>query len=207
MILSDKDIKGSIKSGRITIEPYDEKFIQPASIDLHLDKNFLIFDITQHICIDVKKPIDNLMKSIVISEDEAFVIHPGEFALANTLEKVGVANDMVGRLEGKSSLGRIGLIIHATAGYLDPGNNLRLTLELSNVGKLPIKLYYKMPIAQMSFTPLSSPAEVSYGDKKLNSKYYGADVAQASKMYLNFEENKKSQEVMLEEGKKEEIKS
>ncbi len=210
MILSDKDIKKFLKEGRITIEPFSEKSIQPASVDLHLDKNFLVFNINQHIVIDVKKPVDDLMEKIVIDENGYFIIHPGEFALGNTLEKVGVANNMVGRLEGKSSLGRLGLIIHATAGYLDPGNNLKLTLELSNVGKLPIKLYYKMPIAQMSFTPLSSEAEISYGDKRLNSKYYGAEEPQASKMYLNFDgaENKSSSPLaggLLKEGKIENI--
>lgn len=186
MILSDKDIKSALKSGRITIKPLFKNSIQPASVDVHLDNQFLVFDVAQHTCIDVKKPVDNLMKKIFIDKEGSFIIHPGEFVLGNTYEKIGVADDMVGRLEGKSSLGRLGLIIHATAGYLDPGNNLKLTLELSNIGKLPIKLYYKMPIAQMSFTPLSSHAEIPYGDKRINSKYYGAEEPQASMMYKNF---------------------
>lgn len=186
MILSDHDIKKALASGRISVEPLFEKAIQPASIDLHLDKNFLLFNRKGHTCIDVKKPVDNLMEKVVIKEDEYFVIHPGEFVLANVFEKTGVGNDIVGRLEGKSSLGRIGLIIHATAGFLDPGNNLKMTLELSNVGSLPIKLYYKMPIAQMAFEPLSSPVEVAYGDKRLNSKYYGDEEPKASQMSKNF---------------------
>lgn len=186
MILSDKDIKKAMKDGRISVEPLFEKAIQPASVDLHLDKNFLIFNRKGHTCIDVKNPVDDLMDKVVIKEDGFFIIHPGEFVLGNIFETTGVDNTMVGRLEGKSSLGRIGLIIHATAGFLDPGNKLKMTLELSNVGSLPIKLYYKMPIAQMAFEPLSSPAEVSYGDKKLNSKYYGDTEPKASMMHKNF---------------------
>lgn len=186
MILSDRDIKVALKSGRISVEPMFENAIQPASVDLHLDKNFLIFNRKGHTCIDVKKPVDNLMEKVVIEEDGFFVIHPGEFVLANIFETTGVSNDIVGRLEGKSSLGRIGLIIHATAGFLDPGNSLKMTLELSNVGSLPIKLYYKMPIAQMAFEPLSSPAEIVYGDKRLHSKYFGDNEPKASQMSKNF---------------------
>lgn len=186
MILSDHDIKESLKSGRIFVDPFDESFIQPASIDLRLDNKFLVFNITNHEAIDVRRPVDNLMTKVEIEEDQPFILHPGEFALGNIFETVGVGNDMVGRLEGKSSLGRLGIIIHATAGYLDPGNRLKLTLELSNVGALPVKLYYKMKIAQMSFSPLSSPCEKPYGSKELNSKYYGAMEPQASKMWQNF---------------------
>ena len=130
------------------------------------------------------------MRKVVIEDDGAFILHPGEFALGAIYEEIGVGNDVVGRLEGKSSLGRLGIIIHATAGYLDPGNKLKLTLELSNIGALPVKLYYKMPIAQMAFTPLSSECETPYGDKKLNSKYYGAQEPQASQMHKNFTEEK-----------------
>ncbi|HOY56170.1 MAG TPA: dCTP deaminase [bacterium] len=185
MILSDRGIKKALADGRITIEPLFDNSIQPASVDLHLDKLFLVFDVSRHTCIDVKKPVDNLMKKVEM-EDDYFIIHPGEFVLGNIFEKTGVASDMVARLEGKSSLGRLGLIIHATAGFLDPGNNLKMTLELSNMGKLPIKLYYKMPIAQMAFEEISSGADIPYGDKRLNSKYYGDTEPQASKMHLNF---------------------
>ena len=190
MILSDKDILKAVEKGRIKISPFEKKFIQPASVDLRLDNRFLVFKNTIHSCIDVKKPVDNLMEKITIGGGGFFVVHPGEFALGLTYEMVGVDDAMVGRLEGKSSLGRLGIIIHATAGYLDPGNHLKLTLELSNLGKLPVKLYPGMPIAQMSFSPLSSAAENPYGSDKLKSKYYGATEPQASKMYRNFgEEN------------------
>ena len=127
-----------------------------------------------------------MMDEVLIDEEHPFILHPGEFALGMTFEKIGVSDQMVGRLEGKSSLGRLGVIIHATAGYLDPGNFLKMTLELHNVGQLPIKLYYKMPIGQMSFSPLSSRAEHPYGSSKLGSKYYGAERPQASQYYKNF---------------------
>lgn len=189
MILSDKDIKKFLETKRITVEPLFPNSIQPASVDLHLGSDFLIFKNTGHICIDLKEPIDEIMTEVTIDKDRQFILHPGEFALGMTYEVVGVADDMVGRLEGKSSLGRVGLIIHATAGYLDPGNKLKMTLELHNISNLPIKLYYKMPIAQLSFTPLSSAAEHPYGKDQLNSKYYGAMKPQASQYWKNFEKN------------------
>ncbi len=190
MILSDKDIKKALQEGKITVDPLFPDSIQPASIDLHLGSEFLIFRNTASVCIDVKQPLDDLMEKVTIERDRPFVLHPREFALGLTYETIGVATDMVGRLEGKSSLGRVGLIIHATAGYIDPGNKLKVTLELHNIANLPIKLYYKMPIAQMSFTPLSSPAEVPYGNEKLKSKYYGATAPQPSQYYKNFVNNK-----------------
>ena len=189
MILSDADIKKHLENGKITVEPLFPKAIQPASVDLHLGADFLIFKSTGHVCIDPKENIDEMMESVTINDEKQFILHPGEFALGLTYEVVGVADDMVGRLEGKSSLGRIGLIIHATAGYLDPGNKLKMTLELHNISGLPIKLYYKMPIAQLSFTPLSSKAEVPYGIDGLNSKYYGAMKPQASQYHKNFTKN------------------
>ena len=189
MILSDRDIKKSLKDGRIKIEPLFPNSIQPASVDLHLGPDFLFFRTSEHVCIDPKEPIDNMMESTTINAKKQFIIHPGEFALGMTYEVVGVADDMVGRLEGKSSLGRIGLIIHATAGYLDPGNKLKMTLELHNNSPVPIKLYYKMPIAQISFTPLSSVAEHPYGKSKLGSKYFGAMKPQASQYWRNFKKN------------------
>ncbi|OGE87613.1 MAG: dCTP deaminase [Candidatus Doudnabacteria bacterium RIFCSPLOWO2_02_FULL_49_13] len=189
MILSDKDIKKYLKTGRISVDPLFPNSIQPASIDLHLGKDFMFFRTDNHTCIDPKLPLDDMMERVSISEKRQFILHPGEFALGMTYETVGVSDDMVGRLEGKSSLGRIGLIIHATAGYLDPGNKLKMTLELHNISILPIKLYYKMPIAQISFTPLSSPADSAYGNKKLGSKYFGATKPQASQYYKNFLKN------------------
>lgn len=189
MILADRDIKKALKEGRISIEPMFPNALQPASVDLHLGGEFLVFRTTDQVCIDPKEPIDTIMERVHIDEHRQFVLHPGEFALGMMYETTGVGDDIVGRLEGKSSLGRIGLLIHATAGYLDPGNKLKMTLELHNVSPLPIKLYYKMPIAQMSYTPLSSAAEHPYGKSKLGSKYYGAMKPQASQYWKNFKKN------------------
>ena len=189
MILSDRDIKKYLKSGKIAVEPLFPNAIQPASVDLHLGADFLVFKSTGHVCIDPKEKIDEMMEKVRIDDKKQFILHPGEFALGLTYEVVGVADDMVGRLEGKSSLGRIGLIIHATAGYLDPGNKLKMTLELHNISGLPIKLYYKMPIAQLSFTPLSGKAEKAYGVGALGSKYFGAMKPQASQYHKNFTKN------------------
>jgi dCTP deaminase len=189
VILSDKDIKKALKGGKITIDPLFPKSVQPASVDLHLGCDFLVFRTHKDVCIDPKNPIEYLMDKVFINDKKQFIIHPGEFALGMTYEIIGVADDMVGRLEGKSSIGRMGLIIHATAGYLDPGNKLKMTLELHNVSTLPIKLYYKMPIAQMSFTPLSSRAEHPYNKKRFGSKYYGNMKPKASQYWKNFKEN------------------
>lgn len=192
MILSDRDIMKEIKSGEITLRPFRKEYVQPASVDLHLDRHFLVFDTARHFVIDPKAPAQDLMKPVEIKENEAFILHPNEFALGLIHEETGVSAKLVGRLEGKSSLGRLGLIIHTTAGYLDPGNSLKMTLELYNAGKLPIKLYYKMPIGQMAFEYLSSPCEKPYGSKGLNSKYYGDTKPVASKMHLNFGKAKRS---------------
>ena len=189
MILSDKDIKKALKDGRITVDPLFPHSIQPASVDVHLGPNFLIFRTDEHVCIDPKLPVDDIMEEVNIDEHRQFVIHPGQFALGMTYEIVGVSEDMVCRLEGKSSLGRIGLIIHATAGYIDPGNKLKITLELHNIANLPIKLYYKMPIAQVSFSPVSSPVEVAYGTEGLNSSYFGDMKPKASQYWKNFTKN------------------
>ena len=186
MILSDRDIKKEIKNGGIIVEPYDEKYVQPASIDLHLDKEFLVFNTVKNFVIDVRQKAENLMDRITIDDDTPFILHPGEFALGLIMEEAGVSSRVVGRLEGKSSLGRLGLIIHTTAGYLDPGNSLKMTLELFNAGPLPIKLYYKMPIGQMAFEYLSSECEKPYGSDGLNSKYFGDKLPRASEMYKNF---------------------
>ena len=186
MILSDRDIKKAIKKGEITVKPFNLKYIQPASIDLRLGNRFLLFMRAQHFVIDVKKPVDEYMSELIIKPNKPFILHPGEFALGTILEKTGVGNDMVGRLEGKSSLGRLGVIVHATAGFLDPGNCLNMTLELHNVGVLPVMLYYKMPIAQMAFETLSSPAEKPYNKRK-ESKYLAATTAQPSQMWKNFQ--------------------
>ncbi len=190
MILSDKDIKKEIKKGNIILKPFKKERVQPASIDLTLDKEFLVFDTNKNFLIDVKNPTEGLMKKAVMGKEGFFILHPGEFSLALIREETGIGANLVGRLEGKSSLGRLGLIIHTTAGYLDPGNCLKMTLELFNAGKLPIKLYYKMPIAQMAFEYLSCECEKPYGSEGLNSKYYGDKTVRASLMYKNFNKNK-----------------
>ncbi len=190
MILSDRDIRRALKAGQISIIPYDEHNLQPASIDLHLDKHFLVFDTRKNSVIDPKKPIDALMREVEINEDEPFVLHPGEFALGLILEETGVGDDFVGRLEGKSSVGRLGVLIHVTTGFLDPGNKLKMTLELHNTSELPILLYYKMPIAQIAFEKISSKAENPYGSKSLTSKYSGDTKPVASQMYKNWDPQK-----------------
>lgn len=186
MILSDRDILKELKSGEIVIKPFKKACVQPASYDVHLGNVFLIFNVNQNFVIDPKVPSKNLMKEIEIKGDEAFILHPGEFALGMLIEETGVSDKLVGRLEGKSSLGRLGLIIHTTAGFLDAGNCLRMTLELFNAGRIPIKLYHKMPIGQMAFEYLSSPCLRPYGSEGLNSKYKGDTKPVASKMHLNF---------------------
>jgi dCTP deaminase len=187
MVLSDKDIKKEVKSGHIIINPFQEEMVQPASVDLHLDKDFLIFNTIDNCVIDVKNKTDNLMTEKVIDEEKPFILQPQQFALGLILEETGVSERLVGRLECKSSLGRLGLIIHTTAGYLDPGNSLKMTLELFNAGPLPIKLYYNMKIGQMAFEYLSSPCEKPYGSEGLNSKYYKDQKPKASQMYKNFD--------------------
>jgi dCTP deaminase len=189
MILSDKDIKKSLESGQIVVDPLFPSAIQPASVDVHLGADFLIFEPSKHIVIDPKESVDDMMKEVTIDENNQFILHPGEFALGMTYEVIGLGNDVVGHLNGKSSLGRIGLIVHATAGFIDPGNKLKITLELHNIANMPIKLYYKMPIGQMIFMQLSSEAEVPYGKGELGSKYYGAYKPQASQYYKNFTKN------------------
>jgi dCTP deaminase len=190
MILSDRDIRKYLKLGEIKIDPFDEKYLQPASVDLHLDKYFLVFDTKKNYVIDPKKPMDEMMKEIAIEDEEPFVLHPGEFALGMIFEKTGVSDSLVGRLEGRSSVGRMGLLIHITAGFLDPGNDLKMTLELHNTATMPILLYYKMPIAQMAFEKLTSKCEKPYGSKS-TSKYVGDIKPKASQMWKNFVINEK----------------
>ncbi len=186
MILSDSSIREGVKKGSIFIDPFSEEFLQPASYDLHLDRYFMLFNKENIGMIDVKEKPVNLMREIDIGEGGSFIIHPNEFVLANIKEITGVDNHHVGRLEGKSSLGRIGLIIHATAGFLDPGNKLRMTLELTNVSPLPIKMYENMKIAQIAFEELDKACEKPYGSDGLNSKYVGDEKVKASQMWKNF---------------------
>lgn len=185
MILSDVDIKKCLNTGDISVDPFEDSMLQPASIDLHLDKHFLVYDSHSNFVIDPKKNIDEIMNPIEIDDNKPFVLHPGEFALGLIFEKTGVSDEYVGRLEGKSSVGRLGLLIHVTAGFLDPGNSLKMTLELHNTANMPILLYYKMPIAQMAFEKLSSKCEKPYS-KSIGSKYVGDIKPKASQMWKNF---------------------
>lgn len=186
MILSDRDIREALSTGHITIDPLDETCIQPASVDLHLDGQILVFRNSRRPFIDVRQPLDDLTEIVEVQEDMPFILHPGEFVLGSTVESIGVPADLVARLEGKSSLGRIGLLIHSTAGYVDPGWLGHLTLELSNVANLPITLYRDMRIGQISFLRLESPAERLYGSPELGSKYQGQTKPTASKIHQDF---------------------
>jgi len=186
MILSDKTIKEEIEKGTIGIEPYKPEFVQPSSVDVRLSSKFLIFDRVQHALIDVKEKQEGLMTLVEVKDGEPFILHPGEFVLCSTIEKVRIPNTIAGRIEGKSSLGRLGLLIHSTAGYIDPGWHGTITLELSNVSPLPIKLYPGMKIGQISFTTMTTEVETPYGSGKLGSKYQGDEGPQESKFYQNF---------------------
>jgi dCTP deaminase len=184
MVLSDRTIKDEIAKGRLIIEPLMPDCIQPASVDLHLDRKLLVFKSQRYPAyIDVRRSLDHLNEPVELDEDGAFFLDPGEFVLVSTLESITLPDDIVGRLEGKSSLGRVGLLIHSTAGYVDPGWQGNLTIELSNVAKLPIALYYKMKIGQISFLRLTSPVDRLYGAAELGSKYQGQTEPTASKYY------------------------
>lgn len=188
MILSDRTIREALAAGRIVIDPLDEGCIQPSSVDLHLDRFFRVFRNHHTRVIDVKQRQDDLTEEVEIkSPDEAFMLHPGEFVLGSTLERVGVPDDLVGRLEGKSSLGRLGLLIHSTAGFIDAGFEGHVTLELSNVATLPITLYPGMKIGQVSFLRMTTTAEVPYGSTSLGSKYKGQRGPTPSRYFENFD--------------------
>lgn len=172
MVLSDRDIRAAIEQGRIAIDPFDPKLLQPASVDITLDRTFRVFRSTRHAYIDLAKGVDDITDLVTVDRDP-FILHPGEFVLGSTFERVRLASDIVSRVEGKSSLGRLGLLIHSTAGFIDPGWDGHITLELSNVNTIPITLYARMRIGQLSFFPLSSPAERPYGSEGLGSSYQG----------------------------------
>ncbi len=186
MVLSDRSIKEELAKGRIVIDPLGEGCIQPASVDVHLDRKVLAFRNSRRPYIDVRQDMGDLTEMVEIEDDHPYMLHPGEFALASTLERIELPDDLVARLEGKSSLGRIGLLIHSTAGYVDPGWKGHLTLELSNVANLPITLYYGMKIGQISYTRLSTPAENLYGAEVLGSKYQGQTQPTPSRVYRDF---------------------
>ncbi|MBN2454213.1 dCTP deaminase [Candidatus Woesearchaeota archaeon] len=187
MLLSDKTIREEIGTGSIVIKPFFDECVQPASIDVHLDNKFLVFNKAKHSVIDVKKKTNDLMKEVAITDDEPFILHPGEFVLGSTLEWIKLPNHISGRIEGKSSLGRIGLLIHSTAGYVDAGWQGNLTLELSNVSPLPITLYYKMKIGQISFLRMTTEVLNPYGSEKLKSHYQGQKKPSQSKFHEEFE--------------------
>lgn len=173
MVLSDRDIRAAVDEGRIRIDPYEDGFVQPSSVDLRVDREFLVFHNARRAFIDPREAMDDLTERITFDDGERFILHPGEFALGSTLERIGLPDDLVARLEGKSSLGRLGLLIHSTAGFIDPGFEGHVTLELSNVANLPIAIDPGMLIGQISFQQLTSPAERPYGSDALRSKYQG----------------------------------
>ncbi len=193
-VLSDRDIAIALAGGRVKVEPYDEDDLQPSSIDLHLDRSFRVFRNNRYAFIDVRAPQTDLTELLTVTDDEPFVLHPGEFVLGQTLEWVELPNDLVARLEGKSSLGRLGLLIHSTAGYVDPGWKGKLTLELSNVANLPIALYFGMRIGQISFFEMSSPVDRPYGSAGLGSKYQGQSEPTASAYFEDFERGRRGAE-------------
>jgi dCTP deaminase len=186
VILSDRDVKAQIDAGRIVIEPYDATCIQPSSVDVKISNLFRVFRNHTAGVIDVKKDMTDLTELVEIPLDGVFMLHPGEFVLGSTLERVGVPDDLVARVEGKSSLGRLGLLIHSTAGFIDAGFDGHVTLELANVANLPITLYPGMKIGQVSFMKMTSPAENPYGSGAKGSKYQGQRGPTPSRYFENF---------------------
>src|SRR5512134_3118849 len=185
-VLSDRDIRASIQAGRVRIDPYDSACLQPSSVDLHLDREFRVFRNNRYPYIDPRQSQPDLTELVDIGDDEPFILHPGEFVLGQTLEWVELPDDLVARLEGKSSLGRLGLLIHSTAGYVDPGWDGYLTLELSNVANLPITIYPGMKIGQISFFRLSTAAAIPYGSKGSRGKYQGQRGPTPSRFFEEF---------------------
>ena len=186
MLLSDGDIKRQIEAGRIGLEPLNMELMQPSSIDVRLDRFFRLFDNHKYPYIDPREQQDDLTRFVEVASDEAFILHPGEFVLGSTYEYVSLPDDIAARLEGKSSLGRLGLLTHSTAGFVDPGFQGHVTLELSNVATLPIKLWPGMKIGQLCFFQLSSASENPYGSAKYGSRYQGQRGPTASRSHLRF---------------------
>jgi dCTP deaminase len=186
MVLSDRTIRRLLDEGRIEIDPYDESLLQPSSVDVRVDRYFRVFHNARYPYIDVREPQEDLTELVELDGDRPFILHPGEFVLGSTLERITMPDDIVGRLDGKSSLGRLGLLIHSTAGFIDPGWDGHVTLELSNVANLPITIYYGMKIGQLSFVQLSEPAEKPYGSDALGSKYQGQKGPTPSRYWKNF---------------------
>ncbi len=186
MVLSDNTIRSEIDAGRIVIDPFEPSMVQPSSVDVRVDHRFRVFQNSRYPYIDVRQPMDGLTELVEAQGDEPFILHPGEFVLGQTLEKVTLPNDLVARLEGKSSLGRLGLLIHSTAGFVDAGWDGHLTLELSNVANLPITIYPGMKIGQISFLRMTTPADAPYGSAGVGSKYQGQRGPTPSRYFENF---------------------
>ena len=186
MLLSDNDLRKELESGRLGLDPFDPKMLQPSSIDVRLDRYFRVFDNSRYTHIDPREQQDELTTLVEPTGDDPFVLHPGEFVLGSTFEAVTLPDDLAGRLEGKSSLGRLGLLTHSTAGFIDPGFSGHITLELSNVANLPITLWPGMKIGQLCLFQLRSPAEHPYGSAQAGSRYQGQRGPTPSKAYLNF---------------------
>ncbi|MFI6899616.1 dCTP deaminase [Nonomuraea sp. NPDC050394] len=190
MLLSDRDIFAEIDSGRLSLEPFDEDMIQPSSIDVRLDRFFRVFENHKYPHIDPAVEQPDLTRLVEPDGDEPFILHPGEFVLASTYEVITLPDNLASRLEGKSSLGRLGLLTHSTAGFIDPGFSGHVTLELSNVATLPIKLWPGMKIGQLCVFRLSSPAEHPYGAQKYGSRYQGQRGPTPSRSFKNFHRTK-----------------
>src|SRR6478752_1218475 len=186
MVLSDRSIREEVAAGRIRLDPFDAQLVQPSSVDVRCDHRFRVFHPGRYPYIDVKQAMPELTELVEIDDDRAFILHPGEFVLGATLERLGLPDDLVARLDGKSSLGRLGLQVHSTAGLADPGFDGQITLELSNVASLPITIYPGMRIAQLVFERLTTPADRPYGHGQLGSKYQGQRGPTASEYWRNF---------------------
>ncbi|WP_224387521.1 dCTP deaminase [Pseudonocardia sp. ICBG1293] len=186
MLLSDGDLRRDIESGRLVLDPWDVEMLQPSSVDVRLDRFFRVFQNSRYTHIDPAQQQDELTTPVETPDGESFVLHPGEFVLGSTFERVGLPDDLAGRLEGKSSLGRLGLLTHSTAGFIDPGFTGHITLELSNVANLPITLWPGMKIGQLCLFRLSSPAERPYGTEGVGSRYQGQRGPTPSRAFRNF---------------------
>ena len=186
MVLADRTIRRLLDERRIDIDPYDPSLLQPSSVDVRVDRFFRVFHNARYPFIDVKEPQEDLTELVEMEDGAPFILHPGEFVLGSTLERIRLPDDLVARLEGKSSLGRLGLLIHSTAGFIDPGFDGHVTLELSNVANLPITIYPEMKIGQLSFVQLSEAAEAPYGSGGLGSKYQGQQGPTPSRYWQNF---------------------
>lgn len=186
MLLSDRDIRLELEKGRVRLDPYDPALVQPSSIDVRMDRYFRVFENHRYPHIDPAEEQPDLTRLVECAVDEPFILHPGEFVLASTYESVTLPDDIAARLEGKSSLGRLGLLTHATAGFIDPGFSGHVTLELSNAATLPVKLWPGMKIGQLCFVRLSSPAEFPYGSEVYGSRYQGQRGPTASRSHQNF---------------------